>query len=68
MLATAPRPVGGAHHLCQFTLMVSRIAAGFPSLAEDYIEKRIDLNTQLIQHKGGDLYPAGFGLVHARCV
>ena len=31
--------------------MVSRIAAGFPSPADDYVEKQIDLNTHLIQHR-----------------
>ncbi len=50
MVASSPRPVGG-YHRCTFPLMVSRIAAGFPSPADDYVEKQIDLNTHLIQHK-----------------
>jgi len=32
-------------------LYTSRVSAGFPSPAEDYIEKRIDLNDQLIQNR-----------------
>ncbi len=51
LLASAPRPLGGAHSLCSLPLMVSRIAAGFPSPADDYVEKHLDLNTHLIQHK-----------------
>ena len=31
--------------------MISKIAAGFPSPADDYVEKQIDLNAHLIQHK-----------------
>ncbi|MCR1347035.1 translesion error-prone DNA polymerase V autoproteolytic subunit [Acidithiobacillus ferrooxidans] len=50
MVATSPQPVGG-HHRCILPLMVSRIAAGFPSPADDYVEKQIDLNTHLIQHR-----------------
>ncbi|MCS3902199.1 DNA polymerase V [Methylohalomonas lacus] len=32
-------------------LFAFRVPAGFPSPAEDYVEKTIDLNEQLIQHK-----------------
>lgn len=39
-----PRPV-------RRPLFASRAPAGFPSPAEDYVEKTIDLNEQLIQHK-----------------
>lgn len=31
-------------------LVLSRVAAGFPSPAEDYIETAIDLNRELIRH------------------
>lgn len=51
MLASSPQPVGGHHRACTLPLMVSRIAAGFPSPADDYVEKQIDLNTHLIQHR-----------------
>ncbi|MEY2335868.1 LexA family protein [Acidithiobacillus ferrianus] len=51
MLASSPRPVGGHYRVCTLPLMVSRIAAGFPSPADDYVEKQIDLNAHLIQHR-----------------
>lgn len=51
MIASSPRPVGRLHGKRTLPLMVSRIAAGFPSPADDYIENQIDLNTHLIQHK-----------------
>lgn len=33
-----------------FPLYSTRVACGFPSPAQDYVEKRIDLNELLIQH------------------
>ncbi len=36
--------------LTNTTLVISSIAAGFPSPAEDYIDKRIDLNEHLINN------------------
>lgn len=35
----------------QFPYMSHAVRAGFPSPADDYIEKRIDLNEELIQHR-----------------
>ncbi|MHB1247830.1 MAG: LexA family protein [Polaromonas sp.] len=35
----------------QFPFMGHSIRAGFPSPADDYVEKRIDLNEELIQHR-----------------
>ncbi|MDP1705350.1 MAG: translesion error-prone DNA polymerase V autoproteolytic subunit [Sulfurimicrobium sp.] len=35
----------------QFPLMSHAVRAGFPSPADDYVEKRIDLNEELIQHR-----------------
>ncbi|MDD2747353.1 MAG: translesion error-prone DNA polymerase V autoproteolytic subunit [Acidithiobacillus ferrooxidans] len=49
--ASTPQPVGGVSPLIHIPLMVSCIAAGFPSPADDYVEKQIDLNAHLIQHK-----------------
>ncbi len=49
--ALTPYPLGGTHRTVLFPVMMSRIAAGFPSPADDYIEKQIDLNAHLIQHK-----------------
>lgn len=34
-----------------FPLMSHSVRAGFPSPADDYVEKRIDLNDELIQHR-----------------
>ncbi len=50
LVATPPRPVGGTTDW-DTPLMSSRIAAGFPSPADDYVEKALDLNTHLIQHR-----------------
>ncbi len=36
--------------LAVFPLMAHRVRAGFPSPAGDYVERRIDLNRELIQH------------------
>ena len=33
-----------------FPLMAHRVPAGFPSPAGDYVERRIDLNQELVQH------------------
>jgi DNA polymerase V len=35
----------------QFPVMSHSVRAGFPSPADDYVEKRIDLNEELIQHR-----------------
>lgn len=37
-------------------LLVWRVAAGFPSPAEDYVEGRIDLNRDLIKHPLATFY------------
>lgn len=37
-------------------LISSRVAAGFPSPAENYIEGRIDLNNELIRHQLATFY------------
>jgi len=38
-----------AHELAR-PLILSRVAAGFPSPADDFLEGRIDLNTELVPH------------------
>ncbi len=35
---------------CQFPFLGSNIVAGFPSPADDYVEKHLDLNEHLITH------------------
>ncbi len=42
--------------LCARPLVLYRVAAGFPSPAEDYIEGRIDLNRDLIRHPIATFY------------
>src|SRR5688572_19337569 len=34
-----------------FPLYASRVSAGFPSPADDYVEARLDLNELLVNHK-----------------
>jgi DNA polymerase V len=53
--------VAKIYRISQFTkiarpLIVSRVSAGFPSPAEDYIEGRIDLNRELIKHPISTFY------------
>jgi len=49
-------------------LFLERVSAGFPSPAEDYVEKTLDLNELCIQHpaSGSHLLCAGSGRVHDR--
>lgn len=47
--ASYPLRVVGYYPPCVIPLMVSRIAAGFPSPADDYVEEQIDLNTLLLK-------------------
>lgn len=37
-------------------LYLARIPAGFPSPADDYMDKRLDLNEYLIQHEAATFY------------
>ncbi|MEZ5584118.1 MAG: translesion error-prone DNA polymerase V autoproteolytic subunit [Candidatus Competibacteraceae bacterium] len=41
---------------CRLPLYASRVAAGFPSPAEDYVEGQLDLNEHLIQHPAATFY------------
>ncbi len=49
-------------------LFLARIAAGFPSPADDYIEERIDLNKKLIKHPDATYFVRVIGdsMVNAR--
>jgi len=40
----------------QLPLYLSRIKAGFPSPAEDYLDKKLDLNEYLIKHPGSTFF------------
>jgi DNA polymerase V len=37
-------------------LYLARVAAGFPSPAEDYIDKRLDLNEHLVKHPAATFF------------
>ena len=39
-----------------FPLYLSRIKAGFPSSAEDYLDKKLDLNEHLIKHPASTFF------------
>ena len=39
-----------------FPLFLTRISAGFPSPADDYIEKNLDLNEHLIKHPSATFF------------
>lgn len=41
---------------CSFPLVQHKISAGFPSPAADYVEKGLDLNTYLVQHKEASFF------------
>ena len=43
------RPATGARVIAR-PLLVSRVQAGFPSPADDYVERSLDLNEELIRH------------------
>ena len=49
----------GGHHTrtaLRMPLYLARIPAGFPSPADDYMDKRLDLNEYLIQHQAATFY------------
>ena len=43
------RPATGARVIAR-PLLASRVQAGFPSPADDYVERSLDLNEELIRH------------------
>lgn len=40
----------------RFPLFLSRVRAGFPSPADDYLEKKLDLNEHLIKHPAATFF------------
>ncbi|HBR15527.1 MAG TPA: peptidase S24 [Candidatus Omnitrophica bacterium] len=40
----------------QLPLFLSRVRAGFPSPADDYLDKKLDLNEHLIQHPAATFF------------
>ncbi len=40
----------------EFPLFLSRVRAGFPSPADDYLEKKLDLNEHLIKHPSATFF------------
>jgi len=50
-----------------FPLMGHSVRAGFPSPADDYVEKRIDLNEELIQHREATFFlrVSGHSMINA---
>lgn len=55
-----PRPLVFGRPL-RLPLMVVRVAAGFPSPAEDYVEGQLDLNEHLIRHPAATFYVRASG-------
>lgn len=45
-----------AHPSNSFPLFLSTVSAGFPSPAEDYIEKNLDLNELLVKHPAATFF------------
>lgn len=50
-IALDPRPIAADTIPYTIPVMLSKIAAGFPSPADDYVEGRLDLNEHLILHR-----------------
>ena len=48
-VASDPRPLA-------LPLFASRVPAGFPSPADDYIDQKLDLNTHLIEHPAATFF------------
>lgn len=55
------------HTLLPLPLYISRVQAGFPSPAEDYIEGQLDLNEHLVKHKAATFFvkAAGDSMINA---
>lgn len=53
---TAPIAAAPSSSPVQCPLYLERIQAGFPSPADDYIERHIDLNTHLVRHPAATFF------------
>jgi DNA polymerase V len=49
------------HQRYELPLYASKVRAGFPSPADDYIETRLDLNTHLIKHPAATFFVIASG-------
>jgi DNA polymerase V len=54
-IAQLYRPAEGGVRYC-LPLFATRVAAGFPSPADDYVEGQLDLNEHLIKHPAATFY------------
>ncbi len=50
------RPAASNPPPCELPLLRHRISAGFPSPADEYIEKGLDLNTYLVRNKAATFF------------
>ena len=50
------RPAASNPSPCELPLLRHRISAGFPSPADEYIEKGLDLNTYLVRNKAATFF------------
>ena len=53
---TTPQPLQQKRLRLELPLATERVAAGFPSPADDYIDVGIDLNEQLIRHPSSTFF------------
>ena len=52
---------------CPLPLFVTRVSAGFPSPADDYLEGNLDLNKHLIKHKAATFFVRASGDSMVNC-
>ena len=55
-LPNTPLPLRSRRRLLALPLAEARVAAGFPSPADDYVDVGIDLNEQLIHHPSSTFF------------
>ena len=55
-LPNTPLPLRSRRRLLALPLAEARVAAGFPSPADDYMDVGIDLNEQLIHHPSSTFF------------